>query len=85
MQTWSLEFETSAKKSLKGLDAALQQRIMSKLLKLKANPRSQGATKLSGSRYWRVRVGDYRIIYDIQDNVLIIVVVKIGHRRDVYR
>jgi mRNA interferase RelE/StbE len=48
-----------------------------------SNPRGHAAIKLTGSARWRVRVGDYRIIYDIQDSVLIVMVVKIGHRREV--
>lgn len=82
---WTLEFEAKAKKSLKELDASMQRRIMSKLEKLKTNPRALDAIKLAGSESWRIRVGDYRIIYDIQDSVLIVMVIKIGHRREVYR
>jgi mRNA interferase RelE/StbE len=85
MPTWTVQFETAAKKQLLGLDAGLQRRIMSKLETLKANPRGLGAIKLSGSDSWRVRVGDYRIIYDILDQQLIVSVIKIGHRREVYR
>jgi mRNA interferase RelE/StbE len=82
---WTLEFETKAKKSLKKLDASTRQRVMSKLALLKTNPRGLDAIKLVGSESWRIRVGDYRIIYDIQDSFLIITVIKIGHRREVYR
>lgn len=85
MPTWTVQFETAAKKQLLGLDSGLQRRIMSKLETLKANPRGSGAIKLSGFPFWRVRVGDYRIIYDIFDQQLIVSVIKIGHRRDIYR
>ncbi|MFM2168924.1 MAG: mRNA interferase RelE [Verrucomicrobiota bacterium] len=85
MPTWIVQFETAAKKQLLCLDPGLQRRIMSKLETLKANPRSQGAIKLSGSSSWRVRVGDYRIIYDILDQQLIVSVIKVGHRREIYR
>lgn len=49
------------------------------------NPRPPQAKKLSGVPEWRVRLGDYRIIYRIEDSVLIVVVVAVGHRRDIYR
>ena len=53
---------------------------------LAANPRPPGVEKLAGpDDFYRIRVGDYRIIYQIQDDVLMILVVKIGHRREVYR
>lgn len=58
---------------------------MSKLDKLKANPRGEGAIKMSGQSSWRIGIGDYRVIYDIQDSVLLVLVLKIGHRRDIYR
>ncbi|MCX6855751.1 MAG: type II toxin-antitoxin system RelE/ParE family toxin [Verrucomicrobia bacterium] len=82
---WTLEFETKAKKSLKKLDASTRQRVMSKLALLKTNPRGVDAIKLVGSESWRIRVGDYRIVYDIHDEVLLIHVIKIGHRREIYR
>lgn len=53
---------------------------------LEANPRPPGAKKLRGeSDLWRVRVGDYRILYSIEEARLVVLVVKIGHRREVYR
>ena len=58
------------------------------LLKMKAlcdDPRPPGSVKLSGMEYYRVRHGDYRIIYEIEDTRLIVVVVKVGHRREIYR
>ena len=85
MQTYKTSLSASARKDLDQLDHSLQIRIIKKLKALEANPRSQGAIKLSGSSSWRVRVGDYRIIYEIQDSQLIVSVIKIGHRRDLYR
>ncbi|MEY2857269.1 MAG: hypothetical protein RLZZ74_1581 [Cyanobacteriota bacterium] len=52
---------------------------------LAINPRPSGCKKLKGRPAWRIRVGDYRIIYEISDQKLIIVVVDVGHRRDIYR
>jgi len=85
MQTYKTSLSASARKDLDQLDHSLQIRIIKKLKALEANPRSQGAIKLSGSSSWRVRVGDYRIIYEIRDSQLIVSVIKIGHRREIYR
>ncbi len=59
--------------------------IEEKLKSLSDNPRPFGCKKLKGStNTWRVRVGDYRIVYDVEDAILIVTVIKLGHRRDVY-
>jgi mRNA interferase RelE/StbE len=85
MPTWTVKIERDAEKALEKLDAQMQRRILGRLRQLEANPRGQGCIKLAGSQKWRTRVGDYRIIYDIQDSVLVVIVIKIGHRREVYR
>lgn len=51
---------------------------------LAVNPRPRGCRKLSSSEQYRIRVGDYRVLYEIEDDVLRVLVVKVGHRRDVY-
>ena len=58
---------------------------MARLRALEANPRPTDVKKLKGRSAWRVRVGDYRIIYEIHDRELVVIVVTIGHRREVYR
>jgi mRNA interferase RelE/StbE len=64
----------------------MRARVDRKVDALAENPRPAGAKKLKGSsELWRVRAGDYRVIYSIHDDVLLILVVKIGHRGDVYR
>lgn len=83
--TWTLEFESKARKALLELDTTTQRRILSKLAKLRDNPSGMDAIKLTGSECWRIRIGDFRVIYDIQDFRLCILVIKIGHRRDIYR
>lgn len=60
-------------------------RILAPIESLSDDPRPAGAEKLSGQERYRVRRGDYRIIYEIKDDEVIVVVVKIGHRKDVYR
>ena len=61
------------------------QRIMEKIATLADNPRPAGSEKLSGQERYRIRQGNYRILYSIQDGELTIWVVKVGHRREVYR
>jgi mRNA interferase RelE/StbE len=84
--TYYIEFAKPAAKQLKALSPQEQQRIKSKIDALVDSPRPDGVVKLSGEDdLYRIRVGDYRIIYRIQDNYLLILVLKIGHRRDVYQ
>ncbi len=75
----------SVQKQLAKLDAIVLARIEDSLLALQKAPRPVGAKKLKGRVGWRVRVGDYRVIYEIHDSVLQIIVIQVGHRRDVYR
>lgn len=76
----------AAERQLKALDKPLQQRITKRLTRLGDNPRPPGVDKLAGEdNLYRVREGEYRIIYTIQDKELIVLVVKIGHRKEVYR
>jgi mRNA interferase RelE/StbE len=87
---WRIEFETAAAKELSKLDKRAAQRILSFLRERLApldDPRILGAA-LKGPRFgefWKYRVGDYRIVARLEDDVLLILVVKIGDRKDVYR
>ena len=87
---WTVEFETRAEKQLAKLDRTAANRIAVFLRKLASthdNPRELG-TALKGElrgAYWRYRVGDYRIICDIQDARVVVLVIEIGHRSSVYR
>jgi len=60
-------------------------RLLAKLSELEANPRPSGCKKLKNRDAWRIRVGDYRVIYEIHDKILRVIVVTVGHRREVYR
>lgn len=62
-----------------------QDRIIAAIRSLAEEPRPSGVKKLTGREAWRIRVGNYRIIYEIHDQALIVLVVSIGHRQDVYR
>lgn len=87
---WAIEFDPGAVKDLKKLDRQVQKRIVAFLrdrLASLENPRSLGEA-LAGSQlgnYWKYRVGDWRIICDIQDQRIIVRVLRVGNRREVYR
>ena len=85
MAEYKIYFKRSAGKDLDAIPQKDLQRIINRIDLLKENPRPPGCEKLSGQERYRVRQGNYRIVYSIQDDVLTIWVVKIGHRRDVYR
>lgn len=83
---YTVVIERSALRDLKRLPELIRTRIDGHILALAENPRPQGVEKLSGSEHsYRLRVGDYRILYEIHDQILHVLVVKIGHRREVYR
>ena len=83
---YRIEYTPVASKFLRGLrDQKLLKRFDAAISELSENPRPAGSTKLTGLPYWRLRVGDYRIVYRIQDDVLVVLVVEIGHRREIYR
>lgn len=75
----------SVQKELDRLPDEIAKRILTRLTALETNPRPADVKKLKGRDAWRLRVGDYRVIYEIHDRVLQILVITIGHRRDVYR
>lgn len=78
--------ERSAEKDLKRLSAEMRQRAIPAMMALAKNPRPSGSRKLVGSRDdWRIRLGDYRIVYEIADQVRIVRINRIRHRSDVYR
>ena len=84
--SYRIAFKKSAAKSLRKIPKADQKRIAEKIDSLAEAPPNQDTTKMKGNNpFHRVRVGGYRIIYEIQNEVLIILIVKIGHRRDIYR
>lgn len=85
-EPYSIQFRPHAERDLRKLAQPIQRRIAAAIDALAKNPRPPGAEKLSGgAEYYRIRVGDYRILYEIEDAVLVILVIRIGHRRDVYR
>lgn len=85
MVKYKLQIKPSAVKELEKLPRKDLQKIVKKIQLLSIDPRPVGCEKLSGEEKFRIRQGNYRIIYSIEDDRLIVFVVKIGHRRDIYR
>ncbi|MPZ89851.1 MAG: type II toxin-antitoxin system RelE/ParE family toxin [Nitriliruptorales bacterium] len=83
---YEVELETAAAKSLSRIPAGDRRRLTSKINALAADPRPDGCTKLSGfTNAWRVRVGNYRIVYIVDDTVRVVTITRIGKREDIYR
>lgn len=86
MRRYRLVFKPSAERAFLALPKDLQKRLDRRLLSLQDTPRPPGVKTLAGEPgVFRLRVGDYRVLYEVHDDVLIVLVLKIGHRRDVYR
>jgi len=83
---YTLEFTASAAREFRALDRKKQRRISTKVSELANDPFPAGVRKFQGEEdHWRIRVGDYRVIYRVEKCRVVIVIVKIGHRREVYR
>lgn len=85
MARFELHFKSSVAKDLRCIPNCDVRRILDRIDTLSDNPRPPGAVKLSGQERYRIRVGAYRVLYEVHDQAVIVVVVKVGHRRDVYR
>ena len=85
MASYSIEIKRSAARELAELPKQDRLRVIARIEQLAHDPRPSGSEKLSGRERYRVRQGDYRILYEIHDHVLLVMVVRIGHRREVYR
>jgi len=83
---YRVEIAPSAQRELSKLPRNVQKRIDERIRALAENPRPAGSRKLEEEEgFYRIRVGDYRIVYQVKDKVLIVLVIRIGHRREVYR
>jgi mRNA interferase RelE/StbE len=85
MEKYEVRLKRSVAKDLRAIPVKDVARILRRIEALKVDPRPPGVEKLSGQEKYRIRQGVYRIIYEIRNQELIVVVVKIGHRRDIYR
>ena len=74
-----------AQRELVALPKAAYERVSADLRALANNPRPSGCLRLTGRPGWRIRIGDYRVVYEIDDDARVVTVLHVGHRRDVYR
>ena len=81
---YSIDFSKNAQKKLDRLSDAIANPILTAIGSLSSNPRPHGYRKLKGRKGYRIRVGDYRVIYEIIDDILLIDVIDLGHRREIY-
>lgn len=85
MAAYELRFKASVAKDLRGIPKSDVLKILAKARSLCHNPRPPGSQKLAGDERYRVRQGDYRILYTVLDELVLVEAVKTGHRKDVYR
>ena len=85
MASYSIRIKRSAAKEIEALPLKDRKRMVSRIQTLADNPRPVGSEKLSGQDKYRLRQGDYRILYEIIDTELVVTVVKVGNRGDIYR
>ena len=85
MAKFELVVKESVSKDLKDVPKQDVQRILERIHLLRNDPYPAGSLKLSGKNYYRIRQGNYRILYEVKDRQLVLLVVKVGHRREVYR
>ena len=83
--TYDVKILRGAVKQLEKLGASDYKTIKNKILLLSENPRPKGCLKLKGRSGYRIRQGNFRIIYEIYDDVLVVLVIRIGHRREIYK
>jgi mRNA interferase RelE/StbE len=85
MASYEVQFRKSVSKDLDPIPKRDVQRIVAAIASLADDPRPPQARKLTGSEKYRLRCGVYRVLYEIRDDVLVVCIVKVGHRKDVYR
>ena len=82
---YTILVRASVKREMRRLDAGIARRVDAAILALADNPRPPGCVKLSGpADLWRIRVGEYRVVYEIHDHQLIVLIVGVAHRREIY-
>jgi len=85
MASYKIVFKRSVAKDLRRIPKKDVKRILKRIDTLAEEPRPAGTEKLTGDEIYRLRQGDYRVLYTIEDDVITVTIVKVGHRRDVYR
>jgi mRNA interferase RelE/StbE len=82
---YRVEFKPKAARFLERMPEPDRSRTLQRIEDLEKSPRPAGSKKMKGTDYYRLRSGDYRVIYRINDDVLVVLVVRVGHRKEVYR
>ena len=85
MGSYSIEFAKSVRKDFKGIPRNDAERILKRISSLSREPRPPDSKKLSNEDAYRIRVGSYRVIYEIRDQLIVVIILKVGHRKDIYR
>ncbi len=86
MSSWTVEFTTAAARQVRKLDPVTRRRVLTALRALVDDPRGAGTKKLVGmDDGWRLRVGDHRVLYEIYDGQVLVLVFRVAHRREVYK
>ncbi|HTP65868.1 MAG TPA: type II toxin-antitoxin system RelE/ParE family toxin [Geobacteraceae bacterium] len=85
MVAYKIFIKKSAARELEGIAGKVLMKLLARIEALAEEPRPPGVEKLAGVDLWRIRQGNYRIIYSIEDAILTVWIVKVGHRREVYR
>lgn len=85
MERYEVRFQPSVRKDLRGVPKHEVDRILRRIEHLAESPRPRDSRKLTGGELYRIRSGSYRILYQIEDLQLVVTVVKVGHRKAVYR
>jgi mRNA interferase RelE/StbE len=81
-----VEFTTAAAREVRKLAPHIRRRILAAITELQTDPRPPGVKKLSGyDNAWRIRIGDYRVLYEIVDDTVLVTIFRVAHRRDVYQ
>lgn len=85
MTAYRVEFTTASAREVRKLDHPVRRRILAAIAGLEQDPRPNGVRKLAGyDNAWRVRIGDYRVLYEIVDETVLVTVFRVAHRRDAY-
>lgn len=82
---YEVQIVSAAEREMDKLPGAVHKRISRRILTLEDNPRPRGAKKLSGREEYRLRIGDYRVLYTVDDKNAVVTIFAVGHRREIYR
>jgi mRNA interferase RelE/StbE len=85
MEFYKVEFAKSVRKDFKKIPPLETGSILNAIFELAKDPRPPSSRKLKGEKLYRIRIGNYRVIYEIQDERLLVSVIKLGHRKDIYK